>query len=231
MMETSYRVSAASAAEQSFVLRVYWWMTLGLAITGVVAMATAQTPSLVGAIFGNPALLIGLLVGELVLVVALSAAINRLSPAVAMAMFVVYAGLNGLTLSILFLVYTQASLTSTFFVTAGTFGAMSVYGYTTKRDLTSLGSICLMGLSGLILASVVNLFLHNGTVYWMVTYGGILIFVGLTAYDTQKIKEIGLTIGPDGLLQRKAAVLGALRLYLDFINLFLLLLRLLGRRR
>lgn len=231
MMETSYRVSAASAAEQSFVLRVYWWMTLGLAITGVVAMATAQTPSLVGAIFGNPALLIGLLVGELVLVVALSAAINRLSPAVAMAMFVVYAGLNGLTLSILFLVYTQASLTSTFFVTAGTFGAMSVYGYTTKRDLTSLGSICLMGLFGLILASVVNLFLHNGTVYWIVTYGGILIFVGLTAYDTQKIKEIGLTIGPDGGLQQKAAVLGALRLYLDFINLFLLLLRLLGRRR
>lgn len=231
MMETSYRVSASSAAVQSFVLRVYWWMTLGLAITGVVAMATAQTPSLVGAIFGNPALLIGLLVGELVLVVALSAAINRLSPAVAMAMFVVFAGLNGLTLSILFLVYTQASLTSTFFVTAGTFGVMSLYGYTTKRDLTSLGSICLMGLFGLILASVVNLFLHNQTVYWFVTYGGILIFVGLTAYDTQRIKEIGFAIGPDGALQRKAAVLGALRLYLDFINLFLLLLRLLGRRR
>ena len=190
-----------------------------------------DTPSVLRVIFGNRAVFFGLIIGELVLVIALSAAIQRISAGVASAMFLLYAGINGLTISAIFLIYTGQSIASTFFVTAGTFGAMSLYGYYTKRDLTSIGNLCFMLLLGLILASVVNFFWANSTLYWIITYAGIGIFVGLTAYDTQRIKQIGMSIGEDGQLVQKAAVLGALRLYLDFINLFLLLLRLLGLRR
>ena len=161
----------------------------------------------------------------------LSWGVNRMSPAIAMGAFLFYAALNGLTLSVIFLVYTAESIGLTFFITAGTFGAMCIYGATTKRDLTSLGSLCFMALFGLILASVVNIFWHSSGLYWVVTYAGVLIFVGLTAYDAQKIKQMHAA-GMEGTDQdRKAAILGALALYLDFINLFLYLLRIFGRRK
>ena len=233
MQDTLYPVdyAQATAEQNTFVAKVYGWMSIGLLLTAIVALATVNTPSLIAAIFLNKALFFGLIIGELLLVVVLSAAINRIPAGAATALFLLYAAINGLTLSVIFLVYTQASIASTFFVTAGTFGALSLYGYFTKRDLTTIGHLCGMALFGLIIASVVNFFVANSTLYWVVTYAGVVIFVALTAYDTQKIKQIGMSIGEDGQVVRKAAIMGALRLYLDFINLFLLLLRLMGRRR
>jgi len=165
------------------------------------------------------------------LVLILSAAISRMQSSTGILLFFLYSALNGLTLSVIFLAYTRASIANTFFVTAGTFGAMSFYGYTTQRDLTSWGSFLFMGLIGIILASVVNIFLRNEMVYWVVTYAGVLIFVGLTAYDTQKLKAMAMAGFADEETERKTAVLGALTLYLDFINLFLMLLRIMGSRR
>jgi FtsH-binding integral membrane protein len=157
--------------------------------------------------------------------------VGRMSADTATFVFLLYAVVNGLTLSVIFMVYTAGSIAGTFLVTAGTFGAMALYGYTTKRDLTSWGNLLFMALIGLILSSVVNMFFHNPMVYWITTYAGILIFVGLTAYDTQKIKEMNI-IGNEGTDEdRKEAIMGALMLYLDFINLFLYLLRLFGRSR
>ncbi len=167
---------------------------------------------------------------ELGIVIALSAAIGRFQSSTALFMFFAYSFLNGLTLSTIFLVYTKASIANTFFVTAGTFAAMSVYGYTTKRDLTSMGSFLMMGLIGIIIASFVNFFFHSPAFYWLITYAGIAIFVGLTAYDAQKIKEMAYAGFAGSEEERKGAIIGALRLYLDFINLFLLLLRIFGRR-
>jgi FtsH-binding integral membrane protein len=172
-----------------------------------------------------------LIIAELGLVIALSAAINRLSSSTALFMFMAYAFLNGLTLSAIFLVYTRASIANTFFVTAGTFGVMSVYGYTTKRDLTSWGSFLMMGLIGVIIGSFVNIFFSSPMIYYLITYAGIIVFVGLTAYDAQKIKEMAYAGFAGEEMERKGAVIGALRLYLDFINLFLLLLRIFGGRR
>ena len=163
--------------------------------------------------------------------IVLSAAINRIQASTAFLLFFVYSALTGLTLSVIFLAYTRASIASTFFVTAGTFAVMSFYGYTTQRDLTSWGSFLFMGLVGIILASLVNIFLHSETIYWVVTYAGILIFVGLTAYDTQTLKAMAQAGFADEETERKSAVMGALRLYLDFINLFLMLLRVMGERR
>jgi FtsH-binding integral membrane protein len=223
------RTRVASSAGE-FIRGVYNWMGLGLATTAVVAMLTATNPAMQRLIFANTMVLVGLIIGELALVVALSAAINRIRASSAIMMFFLYAALNGLTLSFVFLVYTGASIASTFFVTAATFGAMSLYGYTTSRDLTSWGSFLFMGLIGVILASLVNFLLKSAAVYWIITYCGIIVFVGLTAYDTQKIKELAYHGFMDGETERKAAVIGALRLYLDFINLFLLLLRVFGRR-
>lgn len=215
-----------------FMARVYGWMTLGLIITAVVAMATVQSESLRRFVFGTKYMFMGLLIGEVLLVIALGAIIERISSAVAMAMFIVYAGLNGLTLSVVFLVYTSSSVASTFFVTAAMFGAMSAFGLLTKRDLSGIGGMLMMALVGLVIASVVNLIWANDMLYWIVTYAGVVIFVGLTAYDTQKIKVMALSLeGGQFELQKKAAIMGALKLYLDFINLLLLLLRLLGRRR
>lgn len=215
-----------------FMARVYGWMTLGLIVTAVVAMATVQSEAMQRFVFGTKYMFMGLLIGEVVLVIALGAIINRISSAVAMAMFIMYAGLNGLTLSVVFLVYTSSSVASTFFVTAGMFGAMSAFGLLTKRDLSGIGGFLTMALVGLVIASVVNLIWANDMLYWIVTYAGVVIFVGLTAYDTQKIKVMALSMeGGQIELQKKAAIIGALKLYLDFINLLLLLLRLLGRRR
>jgi FtsH-binding integral membrane protein len=205
-------------------------MSLGLLVTALVALYTASSPTAMQVIFGNRLLFYGLLIGELLMVGYLSVRVAKLSAATATTIFMAYSALNGVTLSAIFWVYTTESISSTFFVTAGTFGAMSAYGYVTRRDLSGLGSFCLMGLIGLIIASLVNLFLGSAMIYWITTYVGIIVFVGLTAYDTQKIKN--LSTGHAGSEEdRKGAIMGALALYLDFINLFLMLLRLFGRRR
>jgi len=217
--------------ERTFVSKVYGWMAIALVITAFVAMAVASSEAAAKLILANRGLFYGLLIGELLLVIALTAAIGRMSATTATVVFVIYAAANGVTLSLIFLVFTAESIASTFFVTGGTFGAMSLYGYYTKRDLTSIGNLCFMALIGLIIASLVNLFLMNPMLYWVTTYVGILIFVGLTAYDTQKIKRIAMAGIEEGDAAQKGAILGALALYLDFINLFLLFLRLFGRRR
>lgn len=223
---------AQIAAEQAaFMRKVYAIMAFGLGATGLTALVVFNSTAATQLIFGTPGVYLGLIIAELVMVFTFASLARRMSAVGAAALFYVYAILNGLTLSVVFLIYTKGSIASTFFVTAGTFGAMSAYGYVTKRDLTSVGNFMFMGLIGLILASVVNLFLRSEMVYWVTTYAGILIFVGLTAYDTQKIKELNV-IGNAGTDEdHKEAIHGALILYLDFINLFLYLLRLLGRRR
>jgi FtsH-binding integral membrane protein len=219
------------AAEQAaFMRKVYLFMASGLGATALTAMVVVQSETLLTVIL-NRGVFYGLLIAELVMVWSFSALARRTSAIGAAALFFVYAIMNGLTLSIIFLIYTRGSIATTFYVTAGTFGAMSIYGYTTKRDLTGVGHFMFMGLIGLIIASVVNLFMHSPMLYWGITYFGVLIFVGLTAYDTQKIRQLNI-IGNAGTDEdHKEAIHGALILYLDFINLFLYLLRLLGRRR
>ena len=222
---------AIAAEQQRFMVRVYNWMTMGLGLTGLVAYGVAGSPTATDFIFGNAMVPIVLIVAQLGLVFWLASRVMQMSAQQAMTVFLLYAALTGLTFSSIFLMYTASSITSTFLVTAGTFGAMSFYGYTTKKDLTSWGSFLFMGLIGIIIASVVNIFLANSTLYWVITYAGVLIFVGLTAYDTQKIKEMNI-IGNEGTEEdTKEAISGALRLYLDFINLFLMLLRIMGDRR
>lgn len=194
-------------------------------------MVTASNSRLMEAIFSNSFLFFGLLIGELLLVGYLAIAIKKMSAATATIVFIAYAALNGLTFSMIFLLYTSSSIASTFAITALTFGAMSVYGYTTKTDLTTIGNIMFMALIGLILASVVNIFFNNPLLYWITTYAGVIIFVALTAHDTQKIKKMNV-LGNSGTDEdKKEAVMGALTLYLDFINLFLFLLRIFGRRK
>lgn len=217
--------------QQEFMVNVYKWMSMGLFLTAAVAYIVAGSKYLTGLIFGNPIIFFGLLILEFFLVGYLATSVKKMSANAAMNSFLGYSALNGLTLSCIFLLYTAASITSTFIVTAGTFGIMSFYGYVTKKDLTSVGNICFMALIGLIIASLVNIFLHSSMMYWVITYAGILIFVGLTAYDTQKIKQLNI-IGNSGTEEDvKESISGALILYLDFINLFLMLLRLFGRRK
>jgi FtsH-binding integral membrane protein len=228
-----FNSSYTSTADQTIVRQnalvrhVYAWMGAGLTITALMALFTLSSPVLINAIAGNRPLFYGLMIGELVLVFTLSGAINRLSASVATLLFVAYSALNGVTLSILALVYTANSIASTFVVTAGMFGAMSVYGYLTKRDLTSFGSFLFMGLIGVVIASIVNIFVGSSAVSWIISGLGVIVFTGLTAYDTWKIKEMAA----QGTTGRKPAILGALTLYLDFINLFLMLLRFTGDRR
>ncbi|WP_176014910.1 Bax inhibitor-1/YccA family protein [Victivallis sp. Marseille-Q1083] len=227
-----YGSYAATSPQISFLNQVYGWMCLGLLLTAGISGWMAATPGLVEKLMMQRGLFWGLLIGELLLVIWLSAGIGRMSSTTATVAFLGYAALNGVVLSGIFLVYTQASLFSTFLATAATFGGMSFYGYTTKRDLSSIGSLCIMALWGVIIGSIINLFWANNMLYWLVTYLGIAVFVGLTAYDTQKIRELAMNISDsDSSLVRKLAILGALRLYLDFINLFLLLLRIFGNRR
>ncbi|WP_121666925.1 Bax inhibitor-1/YccA family protein [Mesonia aquimarina] len=218
-------------AQAGFFTKVYSWMTLALLITGLVAIITASTPSLLNAVLGNKIIFFGLIIGEFALVAYLSSAIKNMSASTAIALFIAYASFNGLTLSFIFLAYTAGSIASTFFVTAGTFGAMSAYGYYTKKDLTKIGNLCFMALIGLVIASIVNLFFQNEMLYWIVTYAGVLIFVGLTAWDTQKLKRIAIEGNENSETGQKLSIIGALTLYLDFINLFLFLLRILGNRK
>ncbi|OGV35296.1 MAG: hypothetical protein A2020_06135 [Lentisphaerae bacterium GWF2_45_14] len=220
-----------ASIQSSFITKVYGWMCFALSITGVVALLVATNPEVVNIIFGNRILLFGLFIAEFVIVVGLAGFINRISAQTATAIFIAYSALNGVTFAAIFLVYTASSIASTFFITAGTFGTMSLYGYVTKRDLTKLGNLLFMALIGLIIASVVNMFWSNSILYWITTYAGVIIFVGLTAYDTQKIKAMASAVDGDFESGRKCAVMGALSLYLDFINLFLFLLRIFGSRR
>ena len=224
-------VDAVAAEQQRFMVRVYNWMGAGLGITGVMAFYIANTPTMLNILMGNPILPIVLIVAQIGLVFWLASRVMQMSVSQATGVFLLYAGLTGITFSTLFVVYTAASITSTFLVTAGTFSAMSFYGYTTKKDLTSWGSFLFMGLIGLIIASLVNMFMQSPMLHWIITYAGVLIFVGLTAYDTQKIKEMNI-LGNEGTDEdTKEAIRGALTLYLDFINLFLMLLRIMGDRR
>lgn len=210
--------------------KVYVWMTLALVITGVTAYGVATSPGLMMAIATNKLLFWGLIIAEFGLVLAVSAAINKLSLTTATMLFVLYSVINGATLSFIFAVYTMSSIASVFFITAGTFAVMAFIGYTTKKDLTSMGKILLMALIGIIIATVVNIFLKSTGLEMIVSYLGVLIFVGLTAYDSQKIKQM-LLMAPDaGESAQKLALLGALSLYLDFVNLFIYLLRIFGRR-
>jgi FtsH-binding integral membrane protein len=218
-------------AETRFLTRVYGWMAGGLVTTAVAAWFTLSTPALLQLIFGNRLVFYGLLLGELGLVAWMSGLVGRMSASTAALVFLGYSALNGLTLSCIFLVYTSSSIASTFVITAGTFGAMSVYGLVTSRPLDGLGSFAFMGLIGVILASVVNLFLRSSMLEFVISCVGVIVFVGLTAYDTRKLKMMAAQIEADSEAGRKGAVQGALSLYLDFINLFLMLLRLLGNRR
>ena len=228
---TRDRELSMSQAFPVLMRKVYVWMTLALVITGVTAYGVANSPGVISAIYSNQAVMWGLIIAELALVIGISAAINKLSLTTATLLFVLYSAVNGVVLSSIFLIYTASSIASVFFITAGTFAVMAFIGYTTKTDLTSLGKILLMALIGLIIASLVNVFFVKSTGFdLIISYVGVLIFVGLTAYDSQKIKQM-LLMAPDaGEGAQKLALLGALSLYLDFINLFLYLLRILGKR-
>jgi uncharacterized protein len=228
--ELGHYKSQTQTQVAAFISKVYAFMAGALAITAIIAFYTSQSQTLMATIHGNRALFFGLLIAEFGLVIFLSARINKMSYSTAAFMFVLYSALNGLTLSFVFAYFTTGSLTSTFVATAGTFGAMSLLGYYTKKDLTKFGGIMRMALVGLIIATVVNMFWANSQLYWITTYIGVLIFVGLTAYDTQKIKRIGAQLDIATEQGKKVAILGALTLYLDFINLFLLLLRFMGNR-
>lgn len=222
----------AVSAQNAFINRVYGWMSAALALTGLVAYFVAQNPAWIKTIYQNPILFWGIMIGQLLLVMGLSAAINRISSSTALLGFILYAALNGLIFSGIFLVYTKASLASTFFATSLTFGVTSLIGYVTKKDLTGFGGFLMMGLVGVIIGSVINLFWQNSMLYWITTYLGIFIFVGLAAYDTQKIRQMSEQAAElSREMNKKLSIMGALTLYLDFINLFLLLLRLFGGRR
>jgi hypothetical protein len=208
-------------------------MAIGLGLTGIVAYSVANMPEVRNVIFGSGVVFFGLIIAQLVLVFMMSARIQRMQAGTATLLFVLYSALNGATLSSIFLAYAQSSITSTFFVCSATFVACSIYGWTTRRDLTSMGGFLTMGLIGIVIASLVNLFIQSSAVSVIVSYIGVLVFVGLTAYDTQDIKNMALSQPGDidaGTV-RKGAILGALKLYLDFINLFLMLLRIFGSSR
>ncbi|WP_145524513.1 Bax inhibitor-1/YccA family protein [Yersinia rohdei] len=225
-------VERANTGIQAYMAQVYGWMTCGLLLTAVVAWYAANTPSIIFALQSNRILFFGLIIAQLGLVFVISGMINRLSGTAATSLFMLYSALTGLTLSMILIMYTGASIASTFVICAGMFGAMSVYGYTTKRDLSGMGSMLFMGLIGIVLASIVNIWLQSTALMWAVTYIGVLVFVGLTAYDTQKLKNMGAQLDANDKDNfRKYSIVGALTLYLDFINLFLMLLRIFGNRR
>ena len=216
-----------------FIRGVYMWMAVGLALTGLVAYGVASSPALVGTFILNRPVFYGLIIAELAIVFGMSMAINKISSGLATLFFLVYSALNGLTMSVIFLVYTGESIGGVFFITAGMFGALATYGYVTKRDLTSMGQFFFMGLVGLIIASVVNIFLASDALTWAISVVGVIVFCGLTIYDSNKLKAYALenagTLGDER--SKKVAIFGALSLYLDFVNLFLMLLRLFGGRR
>ena len=227
----SYVTQRAASALSACLANVYWWMTFALLISGVAAWAVGTSPELSRKLVTSPGLCIVLFLVEIGLVIWISAGIKKMSAATATALFIAYSLVNGVTLSFIFIAYTQTVIASAFAVTAGTFAAMAIYGSVTKTDLTRFGNLFLMALLGLVIASVVNMFWMNNTFNLIISYVGVLVFVGLTAYDAQKIKMMFLESGmEDSETVRKIAILGALSLYLDFINLFLYILRIFGRR-
>ena len=232
MESISTKQTQVQVRVNEFIRSVYNWMAIGLALTGFVAFYISNTPQLLNLIVRNQILFFGLIIAELALVFWISARVHRMQASTATALFVLYSVLNGATLSFIFLIYTRASIATTFFVCAATFIACSIYGWTTKRDLTSMGGFLMMGLIGIIIASVVNIFIRSSAMHMIISYIGVLVFVGLTAYDTQNLKAMAASqpadVGASAI--RKGAILGALKLYLDFINLFLMLLRILGNR-
>ena len=232
MIEQEFNSITTSARIADLFRRVYAWMALGLTLSAVTAYYVSTVPAIYTFLFRNSALVFSLFALQLGLVVILSMFINRMSFTTAWLLFVLYAFSLGLTLSGIFIVYTMSSIFSVFFITSGMFGAMSLYGYFTQADLTTMGNYLFMGLIGLILAIFVNVFLANSALQFLISIAGVFIFVLLTAYDTQRIKKIGEQMGfYDNDTLNKAALLGALALYLDFINLFVFILQLTGRRR
>lgn len=228
----SYEVSQSTVFGK-LMQNVYSWMTLALVITGMAAWLVGHSFTLQQIILGNPIMFYGLMIGELALVLILSARINKLSFNTAGIMFGLYAIVNGLTLGFIFLAYTEASIAQAFFVTAGTFGGMSLLGYFIKKDLSTMGRILYMALIGIVVAIVVNMFFGNSTLDLIISFAGLIVFIGLTAYDTQKIKEMLIQAQEYGVTEQtsKIALMGSLSLYLDFINLFLYILRFLGDRK
>jgi len=220
----------ATADTQGFLAKVFGWMFLGLLITGLVAAAIGSSDTLLTDITESPWIMIGLIVVQIGLVITISAAIERLSPAVALGLFFLYAASVGVIFALVFELYTTQSIFTTFLITAAMFGAVGAWGYLTKRDLSTMGTVLLMALVGLVLATIVNVFVASEALYWVTTYAGVAIFAGLTAYDMQKIKGYAKA-GLEGDAEQRASILGALALYLDFINLFLFLLRIFGRSR
>ena len=230
-MTDAYRTGQTDVRVQAFIQQVYGWMAAALAVTGFVALAVARSEALQRMIFGSTFVFFGLIIGQLVLVMWLVTRIGTMSASSATTAFIVYSVLNGLTMGAIFLAYTEATVARAFFITAGMFTVMTMYGFFTRTDLTRIGHLLGMALLGFIIATVVNLFLRSEGLYWLITYAGVVIFVGLIAYDSQRIKEMALSGAGEGESGRRYAIMGALRLYLDFVNLFLLLLRILGRRR
>jgi uncharacterized protein len=223
--------SKSQVSESDFISKVYLWMSLGLACSAAASLWLLSQPHLMRALFTNQLFFFGLIAAELGLVFWLSLGAMRMSAPMAISVFFAYSFLNGITLSSIFLVYTSSSIATTFAVTAGTFFFFSLYGRTTKKDLTGVGSLAMMGLIGMILASIVNIFLKSPAVMWVTTFLGIAVFLGLIAYDTQMLKRLHAEGIANPEMEKKIAILGALRLYLDFINLFILLLRIFGNRR
>lgn len=224
--------SGVNSVASVYMRQVYQWMTAGLALTTAVAYGVASSPAIRDAILGNSMVMILLIVAQFGLVIALSAAIHKMSAGTATALFLLYSALTGATLSSIFVIYPIASIANAFLVTTGTFLAMSVYGSVTKRDLTGMGNFLFMGLIGIVIAMVVNIFLRSGMMDLIISCLGVLIFTGLTAYDTQKLRRFGEAAPlEDGTAIRRGAILGALTLYLDFINIFLMLLQLFGGNR
>lgn len=222
---------AMSTAFPALMRKVFVWMTLALAITGLTAYGVATSPTILSLIFSSKVTFFGLIIAEFALVFAISGAINRLSLSTATLLFILYSVINGATLSTIFFAFSVATIGKVFFITAGTFGAMALVGYTTKTDLTSMGKLLFMALLGIIIASVVNIFEGSSGLDLILSYVGVLVFVGLTAYDTQKIKQMCQAAPDAGESAQKLALIGALSLYLDFINLFLYLLRIFGNNR
>ena len=225
--------AARQASTTILLTKVFNWMAIGLGITGLAAFLTVSSPVMLELIFGNKAVFYGLIIGELGIVFFLSARVHKLSAQMATGLFLFYSALNGVTLSAILLAYTMTSVATTFFITAGMFGAMALYGFVTKRDLSGMGSFMMMGLFGIIIASIVNLFMGSSELSWIISGIGVIVFTGLTAYDVQKITRMGAS----GIMEQgeaaiqRVAIMGALSLYLDFINLFLMLLRFVGNRR
>lgn len=223
----SYKSTATSSVLSTVMRKVYVRMFLALVVTAFTALYVASSPALLTTILGSRAIFFGLMIAELAVVFVLSGMLHKLSTATAVLLFYLYAILNGVVFSSIFVAYELGSIAYTFFITAGVFGAMSVYGLVTKNDMTRFGSYCVMALFGLIIATVVNIFVASSTLDWIISFVGVALFIGLTAWDTQKIKNAAYTVEPSQM--GKLATIGALSLYLDFINLFLYLLRFFGR--